>query len=81
VSPVLLVVALVLVAVAGTVVVFTHDPGRQAIVLGVFGLWLTVAFVFFQAPDVALSELAVGTAIVPLLVMLTVSTVRKRSGR
>jgi energy-converting hydrogenase B subunit D len=81
VSPVLLVVTLVLVAVAGTAVVLTHDPGRQAIVLGVFGLWLTVAFVLFQAPDVALSELAVGTAIVPLLVMLTVNTVRRRSGR
>jgi energy-converting hydrogenase B subunit D len=81
VSPVLLVAALVLVAAAGTLVVFTPDPGRQAVVLGVFGLWLTVAFVLFQAPDVALSELAVGTAIVPLLVMLTIRTVRRRSGR
>jgi energy-converting hydrogenase B subunit D len=81
VSPVLLVAALVLVAAAGTLVVFTPDPGRQAVVLGVFGFWLTVAFVLFQAPDVALSELAVGTAIVPLLVMLTIRTVRRRSGR
>ena len=69
---------LALVAVAGTVVVFTGDPSRQAVVLSVYGLLLTLLFVLFQAPDVALSQAVVGTAVVPLMVLLTVRTVRGR---
>ena len=77
---VLLVLALLGVAVAGTVVALTHDPERQAVTLSVFGLLLGTLFVLAAAPDVALSQLAVGTALVPLLVLLTVRTVRRRSG-
>lgn len=73
-----LLVALALVAVSGFAVVATGDPKRQAITLSVFSLCLTVLFVVFQAPDVALSELAVGSAIVPLLVLLTLRKVGKR---
>ncbi|ATY13100.1 DUF4040 domain-containing protein [Amycolatopsis sp. AA4] len=73
-----LLVALALVAAAGFAVVTTHDPKRQAITLTVFSLCLTVLFVVFQAPDVALSELAVGAAIVPLLVLLTLRKTGKR---
>lgn len=69
---------LVLVAVAGTVVVCTGEPSRQAVVLSVYGLLLTILFVLFQAPDVALSQAVVGTAVVPLMVLLTVRTVRSR---
>jgi uncharacterized MnhB-related membrane protein len=78
---VLLVVALLAVAVAGTVVALTPDPERQAVTLSVFGLLLGTVFVLAAAPDVALSQIAVGTALVPLLVLLTVRTVRRRSGR
>ena len=73
-----LLVALALVAVAGFAVVATPDPKRQAIVLTVFSLCLTVLFFVFQAPDVALSELAVGAAVVPLLVLLTLRKTGKR---
>ena len=69
---------LALVAVAGTVVVFTGEPSRQAVVLSVYGVLLTLLFVLFQAPDVALSQAVVGTAVVPLMVLLTVRTVRGR---
>lgn len=74
----MILLALALVAVAGTVVVFTDDPSRQAVVLSVYGLLLTLLFVLFQAPDVALSQAVVGTAVVPLMVLLTVRTVRGR---
>jgi uncharacterized MnhB-related membrane protein len=69
-------VLLALVAVAGTVVVFTGDPQRQAVTLSAYGLTLALLFVSLQAPDVALSQVAVGTAVVPLMVLLTVRTVR-----
>jgi energy-converting hydrogenase B subunit D len=78
VSPVLLLVGLLGVAVAGGVVALTRDPEKQAVTLSAFGLLLGVTFVLFGAPDVALSQLAIGAAIVPLLVMLTVRTVRRR---
>lgn len=77
-SPVLLLLALVGVGVAGGVVALTPDPARQAVTLSVFGLLLGATFVLFGAPDVALSQIAVGAALVPLLVMLTVRTVRRR---
>ncbi|NKY87806.1 Na(+)/H(+) antiporter subunit B [Nocardia veterana] len=75
---VLIAIALVLVAVAATVVVWTDNPQRQAVVLGVYGALLAPLFLVLGAPDVALSQIAVGTAVVPLMVLLTVRAVRKR---
>jgi energy-converting hydrogenase B subunit D len=72
----LLVVLFVLVAISATVVVFTREPQRQAVTLSVFGVLLTVLFLSLQAPDVALSELGVGAAVVPLMVMLTIRKIR-----
>lgn len=74
---VLIAIALTLVALAGTAVVVTEAPERQAVTFSVFGTTLVVLFVVLQAPDVALSELGVGTAIIPLMVMLTIRTMRK----
>ena len=56
----------------------TDDPARQAVTLSAFGLLLAVLFMTMSAPDVALSQIGVGTAIVPLMVMLAV---RKMQGR
>lgn len=72
----LVVVALLLVAVAGTVVVLTRDPVAQALVVAFHGLALGVLALVLQAPDVALALLAVGAAITPLLVLLAVATGR-----
>jgi len=69
-------VLLVLTAAVGTAVVFTGEPGRLAITLSAYGLVLSLLFLAFQAPDVALSQVAVGSAVVPLMVLLTVHTVR-----
>jgi energy-converting hydrogenase B subunit D len=73
-----LLLALTLVAVTGTVTAATPDPARQAVLLSVHGLVLGVLFFVLQAPDVALSQVAVGAAVVPLMVMLTLRTVRER---
>ncbi|HEY4459527.1 MAG TPA: DUF4040 domain-containing protein [Pseudonocardiaceae bacterium] len=66
-----------LVAVGGTVVVFTRAPARQAITLSVYGVLLSILFLVLAAPDVALSQVAIGSAVVPLMVLLTVRTVRR----
>jgi energy-converting hydrogenase B subunit D len=75
---ILLGVALVLVAVAGSVVVLTAEPERQAISLSVYGLVLAILFFLLQAPDVALAQVAVGAAVVPLMVMLALRTIRRQ---
>lgn len=69
-------VALTLVMLGGTAVVMSDDPARQAVTLCLLGMLLTVLFMVLQAPDVALSQLGVGTAVVPLMIMLAVRKVR-----
>ncbi|MEU8516430.1 DUF4040 domain-containing protein [Kitasatospora sp. NPDC048722] len=71
-------VAVAFVVLAATTAVLTRDPTRQAVVLSVLGLGLAVLFAVLQAPDVALSQLAVGTALTPLLILLTVRKVTRR---
>jgi uncharacterized MnhB-related membrane protein len=70
-------VTLALVAVGATMVVRTQEPSAQAVVLGGYGLLLSLLFVLFQAPDVALSQIAVGTAVVPLMVLLSVRAIAR----
>ncbi|MFJ5547974.1 hydrogenase subunit MbhD domain-containing protein [Streptomyces sp. NPDC093225] len=73
----LVLLAVLLVAATGTVAVLTREPVRQAVVLGVLGLLLALLFTLVQAPDVALSQLAVGSVMTPLLILLTVRAVRR----
>ncbi|MFG1664522.1 Na(+)/H(+) antiporter subunit B [Streptomyces sp. Y7] len=80
-ADVLIVVALLLVAGCATVAVLVRDPERQALVLAVLGVALAVLFTVLQAPDVALSQLAVGGALTPLLLLLSVRKVKRRKGR
>jgi uncharacterized MnhB-related membrane protein len=75
---VLIAVALTLVAAGAVAVVMTDDPERQAVTLSVYGLLLAVLFMTLAAPDVALSQIGVGTAVVPLMVMLSIRKVRDR---
>jgi uncharacterized MnhB-related membrane protein len=71
-SNLLIAVCLTLVLVGAAVVVFTRHPSKQAVVLSCYGLLLTILFVVLQAPDVALSQVAIGTAVVPLIVVLSI---------
>jgi len=70
-------VALAWVAAAGTVVVLTRDPLRQAFVTGFFGLGLATLYLSLQAGDVALSQIVVGAIALPLIILLSLAKVRK----
>ena len=72
---VLQVAALAAVAVGGAAVVLSPDPLKQVLVLGIFGLSLTVLFFVFQDPDVALSEIVVSTVGLPVMVLLALRKV------
>jgi uncharacterized MnhB-related membrane protein len=74
---ILQVTVLVLVAAGATLVVRTRDRVRLVLVLSVYGMLLAILFFVFQAPDVTLSELAVGAIALPLILLLTIAKVRK----
>jgi uncharacterized MnhB-related membrane protein len=69
-------IALTLVLAGAGAVVFTDDPKRQAVTLSVYGLLMGLLFVLLSAPDVALSQIVIGTAVVPLMVMLSIRKIR-----
>ncbi len=73
-------VLLVLVAAGGTAVVLVRGPLRQAIVASIFGLLLALLFFAFQAPDVALSQIVVGSVALPLMIVLTLSKLARLRG-
>lgn len=71
-------ISLILVAAAGTLVVVLEDLQRQALASSLFGLCLAFLFFSFQAPDVALSQIAVGGVALPAMILLTIAKVRRR---
>lgn len=77
---VLHIIAFAMVAAGGTAVVLVREPRRQALMFGIFGMILTLFFMILQAPDVALSELAVGSAATPLMLLVTLARIRMDRG-
>lgn len=70
---------LLLVAIGATQVVRETQPLRQVLALAAYGLIFALLFVVYQAPDVALSQVVVGAVVLPLLVLLALTTIRKQS--
>jgi len=68
---------LILVMAAGTAVVLTRDPLPQTITLSFYGLLLGIMFTVFQAPDVALSQIAIGAVALPLMILLALAKIRR----
>ncbi len=71
-------ILLLLVAISGFAVVCTRDVTSQVIALSFYGLLMALTFFFFQAPDVALSQITVGAVALPLMVMLAISRMKFR---
>jgi energy-converting hydrogenase B subunit D len=67
---ILQIAALTGVAVAGGAVAIVGEPLRQTLILGIYGMALTVLFFVFQDPDVALSEIVVSTVGLPVMILL-----------
>lgn len=64
---------LLLIAASGFMVVRTRDVTAQILSLSFYGLLLALMFFFFQAPDVALSQIVVGAVALPLMVILAIA--------
>ena len=69
---------LILLAITGFMVVRTQNVTEQVIALGFYGLVTALMFFFFQAPDVALSQITVGAVALPLMIMLALSRMKFR---
>ena len=67
--------AIVLAGAGGAMVALTRNPLRQTMLTGVYGLVLVVLFLAYQAPDVALSALVVGSVALPLMALLALAKV------
>jgi energy-converting hydrogenase B subunit D len=77
--PLLQAAALVFVACGGLAVVVTREPRRQMVVVSFYGLLLAILFFVFQAPDVALSVIVIGTVALPLMIVLALTKVREQA--
>jgi uncharacterized MnhB-related membrane protein len=71
-------VVMLFVGAAGLAVVLARDLLRQALLNGFYGLLLVVLFLVFQAPDVALSAMAVGGGAAPLVILATLAKLKGR---
>jgi energy-converting hydrogenase B subunit D len=71
-------VAVLFTAAGGLAVVLARDIVRQAILFSLYGFALVVLFVVLQAPDVALSALAVSGIAYPLVLVSAIARVRAR---
>lgn len=64
-----------LVGLGGTVVVLTRNLARQTLLLSLYGMLMSLLFVAISAVDVAFSELAVGAAAIPLMLLVSIASV------
>lgn len=67
---------LLLVAISALAVVRTRNATCQVLALTFYGLLLAVMFFVFRAPDVALSQIAIGAVALPLMVMLALARMK-----
>jgi uncharacterized MnhB-related membrane protein len=71
-------VILLLVAGVAPGVVLSRDPKSQVVTLSVYGLLCALMFFIFQAPDVALSQITIGAVMLPLMIMLALTKMRRQ---
>ncbi len=72
-------IILVLVALSAPGVVLTREPLKQCIAVSFYGLLFAVLFFIFQAPDVALSQITIGAAILPAIILLALVKMRRQN--
>jgi uncharacterized MnhB-related membrane protein len=72
---------LLLVAIAAPGVVLSRDPKAQVVTLSFYGLLCALMFFIFQAPDVALSQITIGAVMLPLMILLALTKMRRHNMR
>jgi len=75
----LAVIMLLLIGLSAPGVVLTRDPLKQTVAISFYGLLFAILFFVFQAPDVALSEITIGAAILPTMVLLALVKMKRHN--
>ncbi|HZP62749.1 MAG TPA: hydrogenase subunit MbhD domain-containing protein [Terriglobales bacterium] len=70
---------LIFIAAAAPSVVLSREPLKQCIAVSFYGLLFAVLFFIFQAPDVALSQITIGAAILPAFILLALAKMRRQN--
>jgi uncharacterized MnhB-related membrane protein len=70
------IIVLVMTGIFAAITVLVRNALRQTILLSFYGLILGILFLALQAPEVALSEIVVGSFIIPLIILLTLAKIR-----
>jgi len=71
--------SLLLVMAAAPGVVLSREPKSQVVALSFYGLLCGLMFFVFQAPDVALSQITIGAVMLPLLILLALTRMRRHN--
>lgn len=77
----LMFVMLIFIGVAAPGVVLTRDPLKQCMAVSFYGLLFALLFFIFQAPDVALSQITIGAAILPAFILLALVKMKRQNQR
>ena len=74
---------LVVVGMVVSAILATHFDNllSSVIALGVTGLFAAAEFLVLHAPDVAISEAAVGAALTPIIFIVTLKRIKGRDGK
>lgn len=72
---------LLLIAIGAPGVVLSREPTEQVVALSFYGLLCGLMFFIFQAPDVALSQFTIGAVMLPLMIMLALTKMRRQNLR
>jgi uncharacterized MnhB-related membrane protein len=72
-------IILIFIALSAPGVVLTRDPLKQCIAVSFYGLLFAILFFIFQAPDVALSQIAIGAVILPGIILLALVKMRRHN--
>lgn len=71
-----IIVSLLLV-ISGILIVFSKDIIKTIIYLSILSMLSAVAFVLLKAPDVAMTEVVIGSGLITFLFLVTVKQVNK----
>src|SRR3954466_5123690 len=70
-------ILLILICITAPAVVLITDLPAQAVVLSFYGVLLGILFFIFKAPDVALSQIVIGAVVLPLMILLSLTKIRR----
>lgn len=63
----------ILILLAGLLIVFSKDLVKSIIYLSILSMLAAVAFVILKAPDVAVTEIVIGSGLITFLFLFTIN--------